>query len=133
MTAASVEGEASGMAIAAPPPVSARPVNFLRPCLLLLLGERPGHGYELTERLGPLAGDTLDTAVVYRALNAMEDEGLVASQWERSTEGPVRRCHALTLEGRAALGAWAAQLADLDLLVGGLLERLAARGLLRAA
>jgi len=27
------------------------PKNFLRPCLLLLLRERPAHGYELRERL----------------------------------------------------------------------------------
>jgi PadR family transcriptional regulator PadR len=121
------------MAVGVPPGVSPRPVNFLRPCLLLLLDERPGHGYELSERLTPLAGTAPDTAVVYRALNAMEDEGLVASQWERSTEGPVRRCHALTAAGRAALAAWARQLADLDLLVGGLIDRLTARGLLRAA
>lgn len=121
------------MALGVLPDEPARPVNFLRPCLLLLLAERSGHGYELTERLAPLAGDTPDTAVVYRALNAMENEGLVISQWERSTEGPVRRCHALTPEGRAALTAWAVQLAGLDVLVGGLLEQLAARGLLRAA
>jgi PadR family transcriptional regulator, regulatory protein PadR len=121
------------MAIGVRPGVTSRPVNFLRPCLLLLLDERPGHGYELSERLVPLAGAVPDTAVVYRALNAMEDEGLVSSQWERSTEGPVRRCHELTPEGRAALAAWAGQLADLDLLVGGLLELLAARGPLRAA
>jgi DNA-binding PadR family transcriptional regulator len=133
MTEAAAADEAVGMAIGAPPVPAPRPVNFLRPCLLLLLAERPGHGYELSERLAPLAGAAPDTAVVYRALNAMEDEGLVASQWERSTEGPVRRCHAVTAEGRAALAAWATQLAGLGLLVGDLLERLSARGPLRAA
>ena len=91
------------MAIGVRPAASPRPVNFLRPCLLLLLDERPGHGYELSERLTPLAGPAPDTAVVYRALNAMEDEGLVSSRWERSTEGPVRRCHELTPRGRSAL------------------------------
>jgi PadR family transcriptional regulator, regulatory protein PadR len=121
------------MAIGVRPEVCSRPVNFLRPCLLLLLDERPGHGYELSERLVPLAGSAPDTAVVYRALNAMEDEGLVSSRWKRSTEGPVRRCHELTPRGRHALAEWARQLADLDLLVGGLLELLAARGLLVAA
>ena len=110
-----------------------RPVHFLRACLLLLLQEQPGHGYELRDRLLPLAGAALDTAVVYRALNAMEDEGLVRSQWERSMEGPVRRCHALTADGRSALAAWARELADLDLLVGDLLARLVARGALRVA
>ena len=117
------------MAIGVRPGVTSRPVNFLRPCLLLLLDERPGHGYELSERLVPLAGAVPDTAVVYRALNAMENEGLVSSRWRRSTEGPVRRCHELTPLGRRSLADWARQLADLDVLVGGLLELFVARGL----
>ena len=34
-----------------------QPKNFARPCLLLLLAEAPGHGYELMERLTALAAD----------------------------------------------------------------------------
>jgi poly-beta-hydroxybutyrate-responsive repressor len=115
------------MAICALPSTSGQPINFLHPCLLLLLGERPGHGYELRDRVVQLAGAALDTAIVYRALNAMEDEGLVSSHWQRSREGPQRRCYALTAEGRRALSVWARQLTELDLMVGGLLERLEAR------
>jgi PadR family transcriptional regulator PadR len=122
-----------GMAIAAPSTAPLRPASLLRPHLLLLLGERSGHGYELSERLVPLTGAAIDTAIVYRALNAMEDEGLVVSRWERSSEGPVRRCHSLTSEGRGALARWARELAGLDVFVAGLLERLAARGVRRAA
>jgi DNA-binding PadR family transcriptional regulator len=115
------------MAITALPSASIQPASFLRPCLLLLLDEQPGHGYEVRDRLVQLVAVVIDTAVVYRALNAMEDDGLVSSRWERSTEGPQRRCYAITADGRRALGGWARQLNDLDLMVGGLLERLEAR------
>ncbi|HEV7466904.1 MAG TPA: PadR family transcriptional regulator [Candidatus Dormibacteraeota bacterium] len=117
------------MAISSGTRLGGAPVNFLRPCLLLLLEESPGHGYELRDRLAELgASAPPDTAIVYRALNAMENEGLISSRWQPSTEGPQRRCYALTAEGREALGDWARQLADLDLLVGGVLQRLDNRG-----
>jgi PadR family transcriptional regulator PadR len=116
------------MAITSGTRLGGAPINFLRPCLLLLLEESPGHGYELRDRLAELgASAPPDTAIVYRALNAMENEGLTCSRWQRSTEGPRRRCYALTALGREALGGWARQLAELDLLVGGVLERLDAR------
>ena len=73
------------MAITAAPSASIQPASFLRPCLLLLLEEQPGHGYEMRDRLAQLLAVVIDTAVVYRALNAMEDDGLVSSRWERST------------------------------------------------
>ncbi|MCW2717456.1 PadR family transcriptional regulator [Pseudonocardia sp.] len=116
------------MAITSGTRLGGAPINFLRPCLLLLLEESPGHGYELRDRLAELgASSPPDTAIVYRALNAMENEGLISSRWQRSTEGPQRRCYALTTQGREALGGWALQLAELDLLVGGVLRRLDAR------
>jgi PadR family transcriptional regulator PadR len=115
------------MAMTAAPSASIQPASFLRPCLLLLLDEHPGHGYEVRDRLVQLVAVVIDTAVVYRALNAMEDDGLVSSRWERSTEGPQRRCYAITADGHLALNGWARQLAELDLMVGGLLERLEAR------
>ena len=79
------------------------PKNFLRPCLLLLLREQPAHGYDLLERLRPLglAGD--DPGGLYRALRALEREGLVHSEWEPSTEGPQRRCYELTRAGHEQL------------------------------
>lgn len=79
------------------------PRNFLRPCLLLLLREQPAHGYELLERLRPLgfAGD--DPGGVYRALRALERDGLVASGWEPSQAGPARRIYTLTRAGMEEL------------------------------
>ncbi|MDB5114124.1 MAG: PadR family transcriptional regulator, partial [Chloroflexi bacterium] len=72
------------MAITSGARLGGAPVNFLRPCLLLLLEESPGHGYELRDRLAELGTSAPpDTAIVYRALNAMENEGLISSRWQR--------------------------------------------------
>ncbi len=79
------------------------PKSFLRPCLLLLLREQPAHGYELLERLRPLgfAGD--DPGGLYRALRALERDGLVHSAWEPSANGPARRIYELTRAGMEEL------------------------------
>jgi poly-beta-hydroxybutyrate-responsive repressor len=75
------------------------PRAWLRPCLLLLLAEEHTHGYELLERLDVLGLDRIDAAGLYRALRAMEQEGLVRSSWEPSSSGPARRTYALTSDG----------------------------------
>jgi poly-beta-hydroxybutyrate-responsive repressor len=79
------------------------PRNFLRPCLLLLLRERPAHGYDLVERLHSSFIDDTDAGGVYRTLRAFEREGLVSSSWCLPTSGPARRTYALTAEGKEAL------------------------------
>ncbi|HUR84949.1 MAG TPA: helix-turn-helix transcriptional regulator [Solirubrobacteraceae bacterium] len=75
------------------------PKNFLRPCLLLLLREHPAHGYDLLERLRPLGFGRDDPGRLYRALRALENDGLVRSDWEKSTTGPDRRTYELTRRG----------------------------------
>ncbi|MBJ7608498.1 MAG: helix-turn-helix transcriptional regulator [Candidatus Dormibacteraeota bacterium] len=87
-----------------------QPRNYLRPCLLLLLGEEPTYGYELRDKLAPLAPGHWDPGTVYRTLNTMEDDGLVRSTWERSAEGPRRRRYEITQAGGDALDAQAREL-----------------------
>ena len=81
----------------------ALPKNFLRPCLLLLLREQPAHGYELLERLRPFGFDRDDPGALYRALRALERDGLVRSAWEPSSAGPERRIYELTRAGMEEL------------------------------
>ena len=81
------------------PAPAALPKNFIRPCVLLLLRERSGHGYDLIERLSALGFDRDDPGRLYRALRALEKEGLVRSSWEPSTVGPARRMYELTRAG----------------------------------
>ena len=88
------------------------PRNFLRPCLLLLLLEQPAHGYELLERLRPLGPARDDPGALYRALRALEREGLVQSAWEASSGGPDRRVYELTRAGMEQLHEQAKSLAE---------------------
>jgi PadR family transcriptional regulator PadR len=50
---------------------------------------------------------------VYRALRALEEDGLVVSEWEAGLPGPAKRTYTLTDDGREALRAWLASLAGL--------------------
>src|SRR5262249_27765803 len=81
----------------------ALPKNFLRPCLLLLLRERPAHGYDLLEQLRAFGFTRDDPGRLYRALRGLEEDGLVRSAWEKSQSGPDRRIYELTREGGEAL------------------------------
>ena len=106
-------------------PPSALPKNFLRPSVLLLLREQPAHGYELIERLRPLGFTRDDPGRLYRALRALEDEGLVHSAWEASENGPDRRIYELTREGMEALHEAVQALVATNVIVGVFLSRYA--------
>lgn len=83
------------------------PRNYLRACLLLILTDGPAHGYDMADQLTHLGLGAVDRGGMYRTLRTMEDDGLVASGWEPSHNGPLRRSYELTPEGRAWLTAWA--------------------------
>lgn len=99
------------------------PRNYLRPCLLLLLGEGASHGYELLEQVSVLGMEKADPGGLYRTLRAMEQEQLVRSWWEHSDSGPARRTYDLTDEGRDWLHAWAGSLREVHRLLGMYLDR----------
>jgi PadR family transcriptional regulator PadR len=91
--------------------VHGRVERFTEPALLLLLRERPAHGYELIESLGGLApGARVDMGNLYRSLRAMEAEGLVTSEWDAKAPGPAKRRYELTSAGGRLLGEWATAL-----------------------
>ncbi|MBA9001614.1 MULTISPECIES: PadR family transcriptional regulator [Thermomonospora] len=97
--------------------------GLLHPFLLLLIFERPGHGYELIERLERMGAGGVEPAQVYRVLRALERERLVVSAWVPSESGPARRCYELTPEGLARLEAWMTRLARLGHIVESCLAR----------
>jgi len=99
------------------------PRNFLRPCILLLLREAPAHGYDLLERLRAFGFTGSDPGGLYRALRALEEEGLVRSAWESSDSGPDRRIYEITRAGMEDLRERAVALADTRTLVDRLLSR----------
>ncbi len=104
-------------------PAQILPKNFLRPCLLLLLREQPAHGYDLLERLRPLGFNRDDPGRLYRALRALENDGLVRSVWEKSSSGPDRRMYGLTREGLQTLHESVAALRLTNELLGVFLDR----------
>ena len=88
--------------------VRARVERFSEPALLLLLRERPAHGYELLEQLPALTGEArVDMGNLYRVLRALEEDGLVTSRWVAGEPGPAKRTYELTAGGRRLLDEWA--------------------------
>jgi len=78
---------------------------------LLLLSEKPSHGYELLERLHQDSTEPpADTALLYRTLRQMESDGLVLSSWETGGNGPARRLYEVTNAGVDCLHGWASNL-----------------------
>lgn len=77
--------------------------EFLRSCVLLVLAEGDRHGYELAAEIADRGYGEPDHGGLYRALRAMEDDGLVTSSWELGDHGPARRMYAITDHGLAAL------------------------------
>lgn len=84
--------------------------DLLVPYILLLLSRYQMHGYLLLQRLAELGVGLFDPATVYRALRAMEKDGLIASHWDTASEGPARRVYSLTDAGVEMLRSWAGAL-----------------------
>lgn len=70
--------------------------------ILSLLGDGPGHGYGMVERLARLGLDRPGVGSVYSALRRFERSGLVTSSWEFQPSGPSRRVYRLTADGARA-------------------------------
>ena len=104
--------------------VRARVERFLEPALLLLLAERPLHGYELLDLLPELIGESrVDVGNLYRVLRALEEEGIVSSEWSADLPGPAKRTYELTAAGRRLLDEWAGALRDAQGVVAAFLDR----------
>src|SRR5436190_6606390 len=104
--------------------VRARVERFSEPAVLLLLRERPAHGYELLEALPALTGEMrVDMGNLYRVLRALEEDGLVQSEWNADAPGPAKRTYELSAEGRRLLDEWAAALRRSRERIDGFLER----------
>ncbi|OGO04992.1 MAG: hypothetical protein A2Y73_06970 [Chloroflexi bacterium RBG_13_56_8] len=98
--------------------------RFTEPCLLLLLHQRPTHGYDLTEALANFGMAEIDRSIVYRMLREMEDAGLIASHWDMdASPGPARRVYHLTAEGDTSLAEWVRQLGETDRILHHFLDR----------
>ena len=83
--------------------------KFIRPAILIVLAENDASGYSIVSRLSEMPvqdGKKPNAAGVYRALNSMEEEGVVSSNWEISTSGPAKKVYQLTEHGKDCLCKW---------------------------
>ncbi len=103
--------------------VRARIERFAEPSVLLLLRERPVHGYELLEQLPELNGERVDMGNLYRFLRLLESEGIVRSEWDDDAPGPSKRVYELTDDGRVLLDRWAAALGEAQQRIDSFLTR----------
>ena len=88
-------------------PPEGRVQRFVQPWLLLLLLDKPSHGYELMERLAEEGAPEADPGLIYPMLRQLEKDGLVRSAWDTEGKGPARRLYEVTPEGVEYLHAWA--------------------------
>jgi poly-beta-hydroxybutyrate-responsive repressor len=108
--------------------VRGRVERFLEPALLLLLAEQPAHGYELVDRVTELVpGERPELGGLYRVLRALEEDGLVVSEWDAAAPGPAKRKYELTSAGRDLLRAWAKALQQTQVVVDAFLRRFEGR------
>ena len=81
-------------------------MRVVEPMMLLLLAEEPAHGYRLAERLTEVFDiASLPAQTVYRALQAMEEQGWILSEWDmEGAQGPPRKVFQITEAGVARTG-----------------------------
>jgi PadR family transcriptional regulator PadR len=102
-------------------------VSMLEPALLVLLKERPRHGYTLLNDLDTLGMRTMHPSMVYRTLRETEDLAWVQSDWDTDqTQGPPRRTYTLTQQGEEVLRNWKNELEGSQTLIKLLLEKITA-------
>ncbi len=87
-----------------PPAPPVRDPQWLRGvlplCLLAILVEGEGYGYELARRLEASGVGQVKGGTLYPVLARLERHGLVAIRWEAGDAGPGRKYYALTPAGR---------------------------------
>lgn len=74
--------------------------------LLLLIAEKPGHGYELSERLRELGlakQGISNMGNLYRLLAELEMNGFVIADWDTSEPGPAKKIYRITEAGMMLL------------------------------
>lgn len=100
-------------------------ISLLEPALLVLLKEKPRHGYTLLVDLGAMGLSTVHPSVIYRILRDMEELEWIQSDWDLDqSQGPPRRNYHLTAQGEETLRYWQQELNKSKDLISDLLSRI---------
>ena len=90
--------------------------RFVEPVVLFLLKTKGhAHGYELARDMKDcsLTDAAIDLGGLYRVLQRLEVEEIVASEWDTSGSGPARRVYSITPAGEYRLREWVAVIGDM--------------------
>lgn len=73
--------------------------------LLRLVRERRSYGYELSSDLSERSGGWIDLkeGTLYPVLYRLEDQGLIAAEWDPPARGVPRKYYKITAKGRKRL------------------------------
>lgn len=73
--------------------------------ILAVLTDSPCHGYGIARRIEQKSAQALQMkeGSLYPALRALEQEGLIAGEWEVQPSGPARKVYHITAEGSVQL------------------------------
>lgn len=78
-------------------------MNPLFTVTLLLIAQKPSHGYELVEKMEGFGISAKDQTFIYRILKMLEMNGLVESKWDTSNPGPAKHVYNITEDGKKIL------------------------------
>ena len=70
--------------------------------ILLLIAEKPSHGYDIVARLRNMGFNLPgmgNMGTVYRLLNFLEVQGFIESRWKLGDQGPPKKVYWLTPKG----------------------------------
>ena len=81
------------------------PIFVTSSIVLLLLAEKPAHGYALFKEMCDMGvyDDAVDPSAVYPTLKALEEEGFVTAEPVEGSSGPPRKVFHITKGGLRAL------------------------------
>ena len=100
--------------------------RFVEPVVLFLLKTKGhAHGYELARDMKDcsLTDAAIDLGGLYRVLQRLEVEALVASEWDTSGSGPARRVYSITPAGEYRLREWVAVIGNMSRSMDAFLRR----------
>ncbi|MDO7786297.1 helix-turn-helix transcriptional regulator [Desulforamulus aquiferis] len=89
--------------------------RLVQPLILINLAKEALYGYKLVQRIAEspmFKGHKPDGTGVYRSLKAMEQRGLVVSNWSLDDTGPAKRIYHITNTGVDCLSHWISTLEE---------------------
>ncbi len=92
--------------------------GILELAILSSLYRTTHYGYSLVREMTASGAIDLKEGTIYPILSRLSKEGLVASKWMESNQGPPRKYYTLTASGRAMCEALSAEFGRLVQLVG---------------